>query len=468
MPGPRRLRPRYVASPDSSSSLLLALAAALRGRGFPVLGLPRALQPILPSLNLLPKPTRENLYGRSAWLSAMPPSRLSSVSSERAARWMTHQYEWRRYPVVAIGSSNGALVHLCAALDAPWLPQTFLTLVRQSGRHPDDIPAAVDQSIEPARRLLDANPDLAVYQLHDPVNDRPVLNHAAYFRVKRLTLGGAYREFLDHTLAPDGTLLLVECDRTWPATLVGERHVFQLGGIGAVSIEEYFHGGPRVSQFLEHYGSAHRRWHPPASDGEYPEAEWGFDPALREDVIAWARERRRRMVRLVFREPEDLSPLVADLYRWWYRRRGQSAERLVIDSFFLLDPWWTLRTGAAPYWAVFNTQPSDRCLDQYLQSAEPYDEIYGMLLSNMVDAIGGVPPEEWRRIFSRHARRASGLLGVNEREYPRDFGTIARYHAALKRLQPHRPVPAHLTMIELEEFVSRGGHPEVRLIEVSR
>jgi hypothetical protein len=325
----------------------------------------------------------------------------------------------------------------------------------------------VDQSIEPARRLLEANPDLAVYQLHDPVNDRPVLNHAAYFRVKRRTLGHAYRAFLDRTLASDGTLLLVECERTWPATLVGNRHTFQLGGIGGVRIEEYFQGGPRVAEFLKHYRSPYRRWNPPASDGEHPEAEWGFERALREDVMDWARARGRRVVRLVFREPEDLSPLVADLYRWWYRRRRQQADRLVVDSFFLLDPWWTIRTGAAPYWAVFNTEPSDRCLAEYLESTESYLEIYAMLLSNMVDAIGGVPPEEWRRIISSHARRSSGLLGVDERQYPRDFGTIARYHAALKRLQPHRRPPVPLTIADLEEFVSRGGHPEVRWIEVS-
>jgi hypothetical protein len=431
-----------------------------------MLGLPRGLQPLFPAFNLLPKRVRDTGYGRVAWLSAMPPSRLGRVSADRAARWMTHRYEWRRYPAVAIGSSNGALVHLCAALDAPWLPQTFLTLVRQSERHPDDVPAAVAHAIEPARRLLEANPDLAVYQLHDPVNDRPVLNHAAYFRVKRRTLGHAYREFLDRTLAPGGTLLLVECERTWPATLISERHVFQLGGIGGVSIEEYFHGGPRVEDFLKHYGSSYRRWDPPTPDGEQPEAEWGFDAAVREDVMAWARARGRRLVRLVFREPEDLSPLVADLYRWWYRRRGQPADRLVVDSFFLLDPWWTLRTGAAPYWAVFNTEPSAQCLAEYLERTEPYDEIHAMLLSNMVDAIGGVAPAELRRVIGQHARGRAGLLGVDEGEYPRDFGTIARYHVALKRLQPHRSPPAPLTLAELEAFVSGGGHPQVRWIEV--
>jgi hypothetical protein len=195
-----------------------------------------------------------------------------------------------------------------------------------------------------------------------------------------------------------------------------------------VKLEEYFHGGPRVEDFLKHYGSPCRRWDPPAPDGEQSEAEWGFDAALREDVIDWARARGRRLVRLVFREPEDLSPLVADLYRWWYRRRGRPADRLVVDSFFLLDPWWTLRTGAAPYWAVFNTESSAQCLAEYLERTEPYEEIYAMLLSNMVDTIGGVAPAELRRIIGQHARRSAGLLGVDERQYPRDFGTIARYH----------------------------------------
>ncbi|HZA98034.1 MAG TPA: hypothetical protein VE399_04600, partial [Gemmatimonadales bacterium] len=70
-------------------------------------------------------------------------------------------------------------------------------------------------------------------------------------------------------------------------------------------------------------------------------------------------------------------------------------------------------------------------------------------------------------IIAGHARRTSTLLGVDEREYPRDFGTIARYHGALKRLRPHRPPPAPLTIAELEEFVGSDGHPEVRWMEGS-
>jgi hypothetical protein len=71
-----------------------------------------------------------------------------------------------------------------------------------------------------------------------------------------------------------------------------------------------------------------------------------------------------------------------------------------------------------------------------------------------------------RRIIGQHAQRSAGLLGVDEGEYPRDFGTIARYDTALKRLQPHRSPPAPLTLAELEAFLGGGGHPLVRWIEV--
>ena len=53
------------------------------------------------------------------------------------------------------------------------------------------------------------------------------------------------------------------------------------------------------------------------------------------------------MVRVCF-DDEDPSPLVAELYRWWYRARGLAGHRLLVGCFILMDPWWTLRLGAVP------------------------------------------------------------------------------------------------------------------------
>ena len=71
----------------------------------------------------------------------------------------------------------------------------------------------------------------------------------------------------------------------------------------------------------------------------------------------FARERGYRVRRIVFEEPEHPSPLVADLYRRWYEERGLPANRLLIESFILLEPYWALRTGSVPFWTKFNMEP---------------------------------------------------------------------------------------------------------------
>jgi hypothetical protein len=453
------IRPRALAVPDSTSSLVIALARYFRGRGLPLAGLPGFLRPLFPLFNLLPVRVRQAGYGWVGWLGGVPAERLHRVSGEAMARWATRTYTGpRRYSAVVIGSSNGAMIHLCAALGIPWLPQTFLTIVRQRGRSPDDIAQAVERSIAPGRRLLDANPDLALYQLHDPIHDRPVLTHAAYFRSKRLVLGPAYESFILERIEPGGTIVLVDCERRWPSTAIGPRHFFQLGGAGSVTPEEYRRGSERVERFLAAHGSDRRRWEPPAHEADRIESEWGFDPVLGDDVARFASRHGYRLVRLAFEEPEHLSPPVADFQRELLRERGLPGDRLVGALFFLLDPWWTARTGSVPWWSLFNTESSARCLEEYLDGAEPYDEIRLMLLSNLVEAVGLAPPAEWERIAAR-ARRTGGLLGVTAREFPNDLATIGRYQRALKRIPSRHPVPAPVPLSRFQRFLgARGGY----------
>jgi hypothetical protein len=48
------------------------------------------------------------------------------------------------------------MVHLAAALGAPWLPQTLLLAVRHGGLDPDD-PAADMRAMAPAGRIHPGN-----------------------------------------------------------------------------------------------------------------------------------------------------------------------------------------------------------------------------------------------------------------------------------------------------------------------
>jgi hypothetical protein len=448
--------PNYIANFDSASAMMRAVARYLDGRDFPTLGVRSAIEPLAPIVNALPHWARGQLYIWSGASEAAPPERMAEVKAERLSAWVASEYPQRQYPAVFIGSSNGAVVHLACALDAPFLPQTFLIPVRRSGIDADDPAADCAWGREPGRRLLEANPDLQLHHMHDANQDRLMIQRMTYFRVKRRSLGARYTRFLEQRLRPGGTIFVVECERRWPVRIVGPRHYFQPGAMGGLEPEEYLHGSPRVADYLARYGSRRRRWEPPPTDDEQPEAEWGFEPALRDELEALAARRGYRLRRIVFRDPEDLSPLVADLHRWWYARRDIIERRLVADSFIVMEPYWTLRTASIPWWAKFGVQPSAERLERYIEDAGPFDEIGVMLFSHGIRGAGFAPIERWRVILAR-ARRRGFFIGVDEARYPRDFATFKRYHEEMRRIRPRIPVPDRLGLDELDAFLAEAG-----------
>lgn len=454
--------PGYIANFDSATGMLRGVANTLKGEELPALGTrsslaTRALQPMASLINALPDRVREEIYTWSGWGEAVSPKRLDHVSAEEVARWMVSQYPKRRYPAVVVGSASGALVHLCAALQIPLLPQTFLIPVARGEVHPDEPLEDLERSREPARRLLEANPELQLHHMNDANQDRLMIRRMTYFRVKRLALGEAYESFLREHLEPGGTIIISDCTLRWPTVRLGDRHVFQLGALGGATPNEFYEGSERVEEYLERYGSHRRSWPAPEPDGESPEAEWGFEPALGEDIKRFATEQGYRVRRVAFEEPEDLSPFVADLYRSWYRERNLPGERLLVGSFIVHEPYWTLRTGSVPFWMTFNKEPSAELLERYLDESESYEEIFMMLFAHGVDSVGLVPIERWRKILSR-ARRRGEFVGVDEEEYPRDFATFARYNPDLKRRIPARyPMPGPLTLERLDDFIEERG-----------
>lgn len=445
--------PGYVADFDSASAMLRATSNMLAGKDFPALGQSQVMRPFTEAVNLLPKSGRETVYAVGGAFEGLSPKQLGKVDADAIASWCAHRYPQRQYPVVAIGSSNGALVHLSAALDMPWLPQTIFIPVRFVGNEPDHPKTSLEFGKEYGPLLLEANPDLQLHQMHDANQDRLMINYMAYFRVKRRTLGRAYEAFLDRCLAPDGTIIIVDCARKWPTTNLGERHVFQHGALGGATEKEFHEGSPRVEEYLERYGSDVRRWDSPEPDAESPEAEWGFEQAMGEDILRYARRTGRRVMRLRFEEPHDLSPVVADFYRESYRRRNLRANRLLIESFIMHDPYWALRTGSVPYWMTFNMEPSLEAAAAYLESAESYDDINLLLFNHGVEAVGFPQIKEWKdRVLSK-ARKNGRLIGVREDLYPRDFGALTRYNKAIKEIPSRYPIPAGVPLSQFEDFV---------------
>ncbi|CUH40918.1 hypothetical protein JSE7799_03658 [Jannaschia seosinensis] len=459
-----RTPPPGIALFDSTSGLADGLAHSLKGRGFPALGQSGLVARLAPLANRLPRRLRQAAFAAGGPSEAISPRRVDSVDAEDIAQWVTDLYPKRRYPAVMIGSSNGALAHACAAMGIPWLPQTFLTLVQKRPQDPDDAVAAMQAGHSVAETLLKANPGISVHHMHDPNQDRRMTPLVSYFRLKHRRLPKAYRTFIDENLEPGGTVYVVNCEQTWPLTKLSDRYFFQFGAVGGASWEDYFEGGERVRNYFRDLGKDRQRWTPPAPNYEGAEAEWGYEPELDRDLDAVAKEKGLRQARLSFGEPEDPSPVVADLFQEHYRANGITPRRLLVPSFILQDPYWTLRTASVPFWMVFNIASSQPKIRDYIARSGSFEEIAMMLFPNGTPAIGQGSIESWRSILNE-ARVTGRFIGVEEDVYPSDLAGLRRYHKELKSLEPHIPMPPPLA---LERFEAAIGHADHLRFDVIR
>ena len=454
--------PAGIALFDSAATMARSLACFLHGKPFRSLGEPWIMRRIAPLLNLLPAPARRTVFALSSLTYAVAPADAGNVRSDQAAEWFTSLYPKRRYPVIAIGSSNGALMHLCAAVGAPWLPQTFLTPVRHSGVDPDNPQRGYEAGLPVVEKLLSANPDVAVHYMHDSNQDRLVLRHMGLFRQKFIKLPQAYRQFIDTHLDPGGTVLIVDCNLQWPVRRINDRAVFQFGGVGGASIEEYYSGGPRVTAYLKAYGDSRQKWTPPIANEKTMESEWGFEPRLDADLKQIGHDAKAQIRRLSFNQPEELSAFVADFYLDWLNKERKPTDRLLAESFMLLDPYLALRTGSVPFWLVFNAEPSAEVLHRFLDERPGFREIFISLFPNGVEAIGQATMDDWQRILDRATERGD-LLGVDREKFPADLAALVRYSKAMERLETGEAVPPPVAFRAVDKFAARWAGAAVRL-----
>jgi hypothetical protein len=425
-----RLRPEQtVAGFDSASAMLEATARGLRGQNFDRLGRGRGFAALLRAADLLPLGVRQRLYAVAGGAEGVAPERLGEVDAEAVAAWVTGHYPNRSYPAVLIGSSNGAAVHLATALGVPWLPQTLLIPVRWKGNTPDRPDAAAEFGARVAPALLDANPDLALHHMHDANQDRLMIQRMAYFRVKRRKLGAAYTAFLRERLAPGAPIIVLADESTWPATTIADRHVFQVGAQGGLRPEDYDRHGL-------------------TPDTTAAEAEWGFDHHLLDDLHRFAAEHGHPVRVLGYPEPHHLSATVANVYRTWLADAGTSTDRLLIESFLLIDPIRTLQAGLVPLWTLFAVESALDTASRYLAAnAGEFSTVHIGLFPHGVRSAGLAEPSAWLGRLGAFAGSVE-LLGVDPDRYPADFAALVRYGNVLRRLPPAagpRPRPGSLS-----------------------
>lgn len=165
-------------------------------------------------------------------------------------------------------------------------------------------------------------------------------------------------------------------------------------------------------------------------------------------------------------EPEDLSPLVADLYRWWYMQKGIPATRLLAEMFFLIEPYWSLCTGSIPFWLAFNAASSAEAIEKYLRNKNEFDEIYLMLFNHGEKGMGLATIEQWKAVLS-NAKKKSSFIGAQPDKYPFDFSIYTRYEKdLLKKFKERYNIGSKLTSEQLEQFLKKNdGRYKVELMD---
>ncbi|HET6158582.1 MAG TPA: hypothetical protein VFE34_09575 [Dongiaceae bacterium] len=448
--------PRGIARFDSAAAMVQAIASFLHGRDVASLSGSPMLDKAMPLVNRLPRRAAEWIYSVGGMTEAVDGDRIGGIDFDAIADWITGLFPQRAYPAAFIGSSNGALVHLAAALGVPWLPQTFLCPVRRLWSDPDDAKRAFADGRGVTEALLKALPTMAIHHMHDANQDRLMLKTMSYYRLKHRSLPPAYRDFLVGHLPRGATIYVDECTRIWPVTRTSERSVFQFGAVGGIEAEEYFRDSDRMRAYLARYRASRTRWDPPEPNDVAPEAEWGFEPALLRDLSSLAESCGWRLVRIRFEDPEAFSLMTAAIHRAWYRELGDEPARLVVESFVLLDPYRTLRLRALPLWLLFCVERSARVLSDFLDCQPAFDEIDLMLFSHGTEGVGLAGIDEWRRLLAR-ARRRGRFLGVDEQRFPRDFATFIRFHHALAELGLPFELPPPLSIARFEALVRQCG-----------
>lgn len=203
---------------------------------------------------------------------------------------------------------------------------------------------------------------------------------------------------------------------------MGERHVFQDGGRGGLSPQEY-----------------QRLPHATRPDDLAPEAEWGAGRSFGVDLAAWCAAHDHPLVRLVYDGPQAAAGPVADTIRRWYAELGRPTDRLIVPSFVLGDPWRTLQIGAVPYWTFFPVATAVAALDRYLDRADPFREIAVLMFQHGAESPGHTRPDDLRGVVSRHGATVR-MIVLDEAKVPHDIGTLGRYGPELARL-PDEPTP---------------------------
>ncbi len=402
----------------------------------------------------LPQEIARTVVIKQQGLSGISPKDLDDfkVKDLIQARLMDYQPEMTRYPAVTIGvGMGGASAHLALAMGGPYLPEAFV-LSLKGGSIDGNVQIYLMRSLELARRITLENPEIVSIQHYDPVHDGWLTRRLNHLRLKLTDLPLEYEEFIRERLTPGGEVCYLEGGARWLRYRVGPRNVFQVGGWGSISPEEFLEGSERIHRMARHEGMKHLDWRLddyPLERG--PESEWGSEQGLGHALEAFCQKEGFQFTRIHFGNPHHFSKLAFMATQRQLEKQGCPAGGILIETFTQFDATAVLKAGLLPVWLVFNTKDSL----EYLKQMEPHfpknSPVFFSPLSTFSITPDLVSFDDWAQVMGEHEWIN---IGARKSHYPADTRALVEWNLPLRKwCECHpNPIEGRLSAVELAEL----------------
>jgi hypothetical protein len=355
--------------------------------------------------------------------------------------------------VIAIGAAlGGATSYLSLSLGAPFLPQAFVTTLKQ-GSMVGDVNQYLHRSLDLALRIADQNPGLMTIQHYDPVHDGWLTKFVNHLRFKLIDLPLAYTEFIKNRLEPGGTVVYLQGGASWLRYRVGPRSVFQVGGWGGISAEEFLEGSQRLRVYAHSAGLKLTNWKLKDFPLEHgPESEWGSEPGLDSALEGFCTREGYHFIRIPLPHPNDFSRLAFNAASALLQKEGRQPAGVLIEMFSQFDSTAAREAGLLPLWLIFNTQDSLEYLKAMRKRFPSGKPVFFSPLSTFSLTPDLVSWNDWETALK-------GLewtnIGARSDHYPADSRALVKWAESLHRWVEinHHPLTTYLSPEELLQLI---------------
>src|SRR3989337_169026 len=280
----------------------------------------------------------------------------------------------RKFPAIILGAPNGGIVNLAIAMGVPYLCSQFripilLESEPEGKSDKDDLEPYAGAADYVGEHWTRAYPWGSVSCLVDPIHDRMDLGEYAHVRMKFIDIPSAFKRFITDHLEPNGTIVFVNTTYPWLSHRLRDRVTLQVGGLGAISPDEYLTGSERINQFLKAQESQHADgWRLADYDLlQRPESEWSTEPELNKATQLFCFENGYEFLPIEEDHPTGYNLLASRALHRRHTADGGRCGGYSINIFWGLCPTLMLRSRLLGCWFSFTDSASLKISEQQLQ-----------------------------------------------------------------------------------------------------